>query len=234
MLSNQQASQPGNRRDFAPPNLARNILSFFLPATLRDPILGDLEEEFTLRICSNRSLFQVNRWYWWQVVQSSCLFFWQQRGAGMAYLMSVIFFLFIVGLAIATSTYGMWFISPNTIIFVIPTSLILGIGATSFRTAKTALKLSFSDSSEHSPQIVRAACRFLRVTGNQFLLVAGIVFFLGLINVLLIFSQNPELLDDPIHISRYGVGLMPLFYGLVFKSLFYSAEQKLLGRYLPE
>lgn len=234
MSTEQQASKSNNEENSSPPGLARSILSFFLPATLRDPILGDLEEEFAQRACSNSNLMEVHRWYWWQVLQSSCLFIWQQRGNVMAYLISVILFGLLFGLGVATTGYGLWFIVPPVLIATIPTSLILGIGATSIQAAKNAFKLSFSDSGEHSPQIVSMACRFLHVTGNQFLFVAGAVFFMGSIQWLFSFSQNPELMNDPSHYAGYGFAILPLFYGMIFKCLFYSAEQKLLGKYVQE
>lgn len=217
-----------------PPGLAKSILSFFLPAASREPILGDLEEEFTSRIFATSNFYEVYRWYWWQALQSSCLFFWQQRGTGMAYLISVIFFVFMIALALMTSQFGLWLISPPVIILTVPTALILGIGATSFQAAKSALKMSFSDSSAVSTQEVKLATRFLRVTGNQFLLVAGVAFFLGIIQVLLIFSQNPDLMNSSSHYARYGIAMLPLFYGMIFKCLFYSAEQKLLWKYAAE
>ena len=234
MTAEQQFTKPNCAGTPNPPSFAKNLLSFFLPAALREPILGDLEEEFAYRLYSNNRFIDVNRWYWWQALKSSCLFFWQQRGTTMAYLVSVIIFSLLIGLAVVTSTYSSWLVSPPILIFILPISLVLGIGATSFQAAKVALKLSFSDSNEYSPQTVSLAHRFLHVTGNQFLFVAGISFFLGIANVFIIFSQNPELLDDPVHYIRYGVGVLSLFYGLIFKCLFYSAEQKLLWKYLSD
>lgn len=231
MTSNEQALQPGNGQNVLPPMIAKSILSFFLPETLRDPILGDLEEEYALRAGDSDSLMRVNRWYWWQVLKSSCLFLWQQRGAGMAYLLSVIFFVLAIFLALVTADFGLWLISPPIIIFIVPTSLLLGIGATSSQTARNAFRLSFSSSCDHSAQTINDACRFLHVTGNQFLLVAGVAFFLGAIQILINFSQNPELISNSSHYFRIGIALIPLFYGLIFKCLFYSAEQKLLGKY---
>jgi len=232
MSAEQHASQSNNDGNSSPPFLAKELLSFFLPANVRDPILGDLEEEFGLRVCSNNNLVAVYRWYWWQVLQSSCLYFWQQRGTGMAYLISIAFFVLMFGLAIFTTSFGPSFLIPPVIIAIIPTSLALGIGATSFQASKNAIKLSFSDAEEPPTEIVSLACRFLHVTGNQFLFVAGAVFFMGSIQVLFSFSANPELLSDPSHYARYGFAMLPLFYGMIFKCLFYSAEQKLLGRYV--
>ena len=150
----------------------------------------------------------------------------------MAYLISVIFFGLMFGLAVVTSRNGIWLISPPVILITFLPSLALGIGATSFQAAKTAFKLSFSDSDEQPPQTIRLACRFLHVTGNQFLFVSGAAFFLGSNQLMIIFSQDPELLSNPSHYARYGVAMLPLFYGLLCKCLFYSAEQKLLGKYV--
>lgn len=234
MSADQQLSQSNNAGNPSPPGLASGVLSFFLPAALREPVLGDLEEEFAQRVYSNKNLLEVYRWYWWQALKSSCLFFWQQRGTGMAYLISAVFFVFMFGLAIFTTSFGPLFMVVPVIIATIPTSIALGIGATSFQAAKTALWLSFSDSDNHPPQGVSLACRFLHVAGNQFLFVAGAVFFLGFIQIMFNFSQNPELLGDPSHYARYGFAMLPLFWGMIFKCLFYSAEQKLLWKYAQD
>ena len=152
----------------------------------------------------------------------------------MAYLISVIFFGLIFALGVATGGYGLWYIMPPPLIATIPASLLLGIGATSVQAAKTAFKLSFSDSGEQPSQSVDLARRFLHVTGNQFLLVAGVVFFMSSIQWLFAFSQDPELISDPSHYATYGFAILPLFYGTAFKCLFYSAEQKLIWKYTQQ
>lgn len=230
MTTENPVVSPNGPGILAPPALASSILSFFLPASLREPVLGDLEEEFVARLLAG-SVGQSNKWYWWQALQSSCLFFWQQRGTGMAFLISVILFILMLGLALMTSQFGLWLISPPVIILTVPTALILGIGATSFKAAKSAMAMSFSDAGAVSQANVNLATRFLRVTGNQFLLVSGVAFFLGFIQLLINFSQNPELMTDSTHYARYGIAMLPLFYGMIFKCLFYSAEQKLLWKY---
>lgn len=234
-----------DQRPPAPPALATRILSFFLPATHRDPILGDLEEEFAQRLCASipgssirSSIYRNNameayRWYWWQALQSACLYFWQQRGTVMAYLISVVLFGLLFALAVATGGFGLWYVMPAPLIATIPASLILGIGATSPHAARTALTLSFSDASEPTLQSVKLARRFLCVTGNQFLLVGGAVFFMSLIQWLFSLSRNPELLTDSSHYATFGFAVLPLFYGTIFKCLFYSAEQKLAWKYAP-
>ena len=247
MTVKQQVSHSANDGPPGPPPMATKLLSFFLPATLREPILGDLEEEFCQRfdsasnsggssrpVSSQNYSIEAYRWYWWQVLHSACLFFWHQRGTVMAYLISVIFFGLMFALAVATGGYGLWYVMPTPLMATIPASLLLGIGATSIQAAKTAFKLSFSDADEHSPHSVGMARRFLRVTGNQFLLVAGVVFFMSSIQWLFMFSQNPELINDPSHYAALGFAILPLFYGMAFKCLFYSAEQKLTWKYAQE
>ena len=224
-------SNDGGQNVSGPPAIARSVLSFFLPSQLREPVLGDLEEEFDARMGAQGSSSAAIRWYWWQALQSASHFFWQQRGTGMAYLISAVFFVVMLVLALATQRYGIWYISPPTLIALLPSALALGIGATSFEAAKRALQLSFSDAGQQPQDSVQLARKFLHVTGNQFLLVAGVVFFLGSINLLISMSQTPAMLDDPLRYARFGIALLPLFYGMIFKCLFYSAEQKLLWKY---
>ncbi|MFM1895801.1 MAG: hypothetical protein RLZZ385_875 [Pseudomonadota bacterium] len=216
---------------FEPPAIPQALLSFFLPAPLREPVMGDLQEEYAERRDVARNRGAVDLWYWRQAIHTACTFLWTQRGAGMAYLLSLIFFVLMLVLALATADFGLWLISPPVLILLVPTSLALGIGATSAQAARLAFRLSLSDADPASPKLVDLARRFLQVTGNQFLLVGGVAFFLGLILLLIGFSQNPELLDSSTLYARYGIALLPLFYGMIFKCVFYSAEQKILWRY---
>ncbi len=232
MSANYQAGGSDHQRVLGPPRIPQCMLSFFLPASLREPILGDLEEEFLLRQAASGSTFHALAWYWLQACKSACVFFWQQRGTGMAYLLSVVFFIAMMMLSMATSQFGFWLISPPIFIGLFPLAFIMGIGATSFKACKLGLKASFSDSSGHSKEEIALARKFLNVTGNQFLLVAGVIFFLGAIQLLVSFSQNPALLEDSSRYARYAVALIPLFYGMIFKCLFYSAEQKVIWKYL--
>lgn len=231
MSTEQQLLHPDNDSLKLPPTMATALLSFFLPASLREPVLGDLAEEYLLRCDTASGAIAVHRWYWWQVLKSSCQFIWQQRGTGMAYFLSAVFFLFMLVLALVTQRYGIWYVSPPTLIALLPSALALGIGATSFEAAKRAMKLSFSDAGEQAPGDVLLARKFLHVTGNQFLLVAAVVFFLGSINLLISLSQSPDLLTDPMRYARFAVALLPLLYGMIFKCLFYSAEQKVIWKY---
>ena len=152
----------------------------------------------------------------------------------MAYLISVLFFGLMFALAIITGGFGLWYVMPPPLLATIPVSLLLGIGATSVEAAKTAIKLSFRDSSKQPAQSVELATRFLKVTGNQFLLVSSVVFFMSVIQWLFSFSQNPERLSDPSHYATLGFAILPLFYGAAFKCLFYSAEQKLQWKYVEQ
>lgn len=150
----------------------------------------------------------------------------------MAYLISVFILLLSFGLAVFTSGYALWYLMPPVILLTVPASLALGIGATSVQAAKNAIGLSFSESTEHSQPAIQLAIRFLRVTGNQFLLVASIAVVLSVFQVLMMVAERPEILEEASRFNRYAMALLPLFYGVIFKSLFYSAEQKLIGRYI--
>lgn len=54
-----------------PPRLARAWLRLLLPASRRDVIVGDLDEEFVRHIAPRRSAFGARVWYWRQALGSS-------------------------------------------------------------------------------------------------------------------------------------------------------------------
>lgn len=150
----------------------------------------------------------------------------------MAYFVSVIFFLLVIVLAIVTADAGAWLISPPVLLAVVPASILLGVGATSPQAAKAAVRLSFSDAEGTQPEIAVLARRFLQVTGNQFLCVATALFLMGVVLLLVGMSESPEWLSEPARFLRFGTAILPLFYGMIFKCLFYSAEQKLAWKYV--
>jgi hypothetical protein len=56
-------------RCLSPPALACRLIEFFLPVANREAIMGDLIEEYTLRVKS-RSPFTASRWFWGQACRS--------------------------------------------------------------------------------------------------------------------------------------------------------------------
>jgi hypothetical protein len=55
----------------APPRLARGLLLLSLPASERESIPGDLEEEFAILLASGTSVAAARAWYWRQARRSA-------------------------------------------------------------------------------------------------------------------------------------------------------------------
>jgi hypothetical protein len=54
----------------APPRFAERLLACALALSERDALIGDLAEEFTTYVASERGAFMARWWYRWQVARS--------------------------------------------------------------------------------------------------------------------------------------------------------------------
>jgi len=148
----------------------------------------------------------------------------------MAYVISVMLFSAIFVIAAAMTGTGSAMINISSILIVAPTSIILGIGATSLNSATMALQLSISENLEVTPKLAKSARRFLHDTGNQCVLTDLAATLLGNIGLLVATQQIVGPLQSGYLV--FAVSLLTLLYGLILKCLFYSAEHKLRDRYL--
>jgi len=57
----------------SPPNFPSMFLNWALPKNLREPILGDLSEEYIQHI-SRENIASANIWYWHQALKTGLLF----------------------------------------------------------------------------------------------------------------------------------------------------------------
>ncbi len=223
---NTKAQRKGDK---ASPKLAQCILTLFLPATIRESILGDLEEE-ALDLMHHQNKRQVHLWYWRQVFLTSCIYGFKQRGSTMAYFFGLLFFIVIqaVTMLMTANDVSLFFNGPSFIV-VVPLAIVLGITSTSVSSSKLALRLVFIDEQSWEEKEVRSACRFLRVAGNQFILLGLIGLIMGTVAI----AESAELaLAKGWMGQAIAVCFLTLLYALLGKSLFYSAEQKLINKYL--
>ncbi|MEO0438675.1 MAG: hypothetical protein AAF098_17390 [Pseudomonadota bacterium] len=200
-----------------------------LPKRLVDPILGDLQEEYLDQILPELGRFRASIWFWKQVLTTAGLYFWKGRGTNMAYLYGFIFFFIVNAIAMALSGNGAQFLNLPSMVIVVPTAIVLGIAATSSASCRLAFRLTFSGTIGITTDSIHSARRFLHVTGNQCL-------FLGLIGFLIGSIQMATNIEASAFKEVFGpalsVNFLTLLYGVIFKALFYSAEEKLVNLYL--
>ncbi len=222
------SSKCGNRK---PPKLASNILMLCLPAHLKQPVLGDLEEEFKGLEKSKRGKISADYWYWKQAIKSALIYIWQGRGSTMAYLLGFLFFVAIMFLEMLISGHLSTFYNVPSMVVVLPPAIALGIAATSVSSLKLAFRLAFSDEDNIEKTDARRAVRFLRVMGNQSIFLGCIGFLTGAISIS--DHMGREGFQDNTGVA-VAIMFLPLFYAMIIKCVLYSADQKIFGKYLED
>lgn len=213
----------------SPPSWATYILELFLPIELQNPVLGDLQEEYNQCVVTGLSSKQANAWYYRQVFTTAIYYLWKGKVSNMAYLFSFVFFMAISVISMAMASSIDLYFNIASIIIVLPTAVVLGIAATSTDAFKLATRLTFFEATVVSEKAIKSARRFISVTGNQCLWMGLIGFIIGSISMAdSADSDNLIAFIGP----ALGVNFLTLLYGVMLKSLCYSAEQKLLDRYL--
>lgn len=213
------------------PRFAEKLLSFGLPARVREPILGDLAEEYLLDILPQQGIWKGHYWYYKQAIRSLCIYAWREEDGAMAFFWSIVSFVcvivIVVGVDFSTFTTKLsaltWLLDLRSFGFVLIPALGFAWAATSKNTLLLSFKLVFSEPTDISQEQVQEACRFLRIFGNTCLVMGGIGALLGAMVVL----QNLASLTTPSKLESISLAVIAFFYGICLKLLFYTAEHKL-------
>lgn len=202
-----------------PPKLSEQLLSWSLPNELRDPILGDLEEEFSQRQIINTS--QAISWYRRQALKSAWQFIQKtKRGLLMLLLSLLIFFGFTIMAMLMAGDIAMFFDIPSFLI-VLPVALAFTIAASSWQNFKAAFVDLFSEQTESENRRLKVSQQVFIMLGNISLWLGGAMTVLGWIAI----ASN---LDD-ISAFQYAfaISILTILYAMLVKILCYFAAQRL-------
>ncbi|GEA05944.1 hypothetical protein KUL42_07050 [Alteromonas sp. KUL42] len=205
-----------------PPVWSGRFLQWVLPSKLKEPILGDLEEEFLSRAQINPNA--AKRWYQQQALRSAFQFLWKTKRGLMMFIFSLVVF---GGLTIMALVWGggidMFIDIPSAMLVFIP-STVFALAATSSKTLSQGISALLNDESQFDKQTLTNAQLFFKVLGQTAIL-TGI--FSSLIGAIAIGSHFQA--DDfstsfgPV----FAVCILTLTYGFGVKTICYVAEQKL-------
>ncbi|MDF2178483.1 permease prefix domain 2-containing transporter [Aliiglaciecola sp. CAU 1673] len=211
-----------NRACHLPPKWASNLLSWATPATLREHLLGDLDEEFLQRCL--QSPHQAQAWYISQALRSTLQFIKKTKRGLIMLLLSVLFF-------VAVSVMGMmlgievaaYFDVPSILLVVAP-AVLFAIAATSFNSFKLGFSLLLNDEAQVPEAALRGAQQMFTVMGNSALLLGGFTTLMGAIAI----GSNVGAEEfASVFGPAVAVCLLTLYYGFAMKILCYVAQQKL-------
>jgi flagellar motor component MotA len=218
-------------RASAPPMVATKLMEWILPANIRDHLIGDLYEEFYQRQSGPSINGSPGTWFWWQSIRTVLLYMWKERGGLMAFVVSLLIFIGMTLMAMVLGGRLEMFIDWPSFLIVIPPAIAFGIAASSVQSYLSSVKFAFVDQLDVSRQEALNAVRFLKVTGTTAVYLGFITSLIGWVAM----GENIKAYEfNEVFGSAFAVSVLTIMYGLMFKLICYTAEQKIQFRYLKE
>lgn len=209
-----------------PPKMFERFLRWTLPAELKEPLLGDLSEEFQhLQQLHSAS---AKHWYVKQALRTANQFIWQTKRGIVMFIISILVFLFFSFMALWFSVDGsisLTFVDIPSLLLVFPPAILFAIGVTSVKDMKNALAVLFNDELQLSNLELTSAKQFYNVLGNSAVLMGIFTTFIGAVAI----AVNIENVAEEFG-PAFGVCILVLLYGFGLKTLSYVAEQKVQYR----
>jgi len=205
-----------------PPKFIEKFLHWTLPTELKDPILGDLAEEYSC--LAEQAPFKANYWYTRQAMSTGLQFLTKTKSGLIMFLLGIIVFISMIALAMIMSGEIMMFVNVPSILVVVPPALMLTLASSSKQSRCHAIKLLFSEGLELNSAQLHAAKQVFTTFGNMNMLMGSIGVIIGAIAMgSTINSENISHLFG----SAFAVCVLTLFYALLIKTLCYAAEAKI-------
>ena len=205
-----------------PPVWPGRFLQWALPSALKEPILGDLEEEFLSRAQINPNA--AKRWYQQQAMRSAFQFLWKTKRGLMMFIFSLVVF---GGLTVMALVLGggidMFIDIPSALLVFIP-SIVFALAATSSKTLSQGVNALLNEESQFDKQTLTNARLSFKVLGQTAIL-TGI--FSSLIGAIAIGSHLQAGDFSTTFGPAFAVCILTLTYGFGIKTICYVAEQKL-------
>ncbi len=206
------------------------LLYLILPSEVRDPLMGDLQEEFSAQIVSGHDLSKARWWYRAQVFKSIRYYILRRRGDIMFFLLSVLVFVGLSALAGLAGTGLRMMINIPSLIGVIVPSFIFALAATSIHSWKRCLKMVLLNIDQPEKKEILECSRFLKVFGNMSVVLGAYFSLLGIIQFMT--GVDFSTAKSEVIFNAFSVALLALFYGIALKSIFYVADQRLQNKYI--
>ena len=204
----------------SPPRIAEALLEKVLPADLKEPLLGDLEEEFQ-QIQFNQSKQACQIWYWRQALLTSFHFFNQTQKALIMFAFSVLFFAALTIFAMELSGGSSMFFDVPSLIITLPPALVFTLAVTSPGNVKQAFSCLFSGHVDSLRQVKSSAMVF-NVLGNSCLWMGALMTLLGWV------AMGSHIEDVAVFGPAFAVSVLTLLYAMGVKLVCYVAAQRIM------
>lgn len=205
-----------------PPKFIEKFLHWSLPAELKEPVLGDLAEEYFQRAASQP--LKANYWYTRQAIRTGLRFLTQTKRGLIMFLLGSLGFVIVVVMSMHFGGDIPMFINVPSLIIVLPPALLFTLACTSKQSRKNALNVLLSEDIVLDNIELNAAKHVFTTFGNMNMMMGWIGVIIGAIAM----SSNIES-EEFGHVfgPAFAVCLLTLFYGLLIKALCYAAESKI-------
>lgn len=208
--------------------LAKKILNWSLPDSIREPVIGDLEEIYNLRLQQGQKHLAVQYWYWRQTVNLAYRFMpTTQRGLIM-FILSLIVFISMMIFGMEVSTGLSAFIDGPSALLVFPPAILFSISVTSWHEFTFAIGCVISDRRDFNKGELFQSKRVFAVLGNTAMWCGVITTLIGWVAIAS--NISPEEFSSVIG-PAFAVSLLTLYYGAILKLLCYVAEQRIEAKF---
>ena len=207
-------------KKLSPPRIAEALLEKVLPADLKEPLLGDLEEEFQqIQLKQSKQACQV--WYWRQALLTSFHYFNQTQKALIMFAFSVLFFVALTIFAMQLSGGASMFFDVPSLILTLPPALVFTLAVTSTGNVKQAFGCLLSGHVESVRQI-RSNALVFDVLGTSCLWLGAIMTLLGWV------AMGSGITDVAVFGPAFAVSILTLLYAMGVKLICYVAKQRVI------
>ena len=205
-----------------PPKLIEKFLHWALPNELKEPVLGDLAEEY-LGLAETAPL-KANYWYTLQALRTGLQFLIKTKRGLIMFILSLVVFVGLVCMIMIQARDVLMFANLPSLLIVFPPAFFIMLSSTSKQSRSNALSVLFNDGIILNKSELNAAKHVCTVFGNISMLMGWIGFVIGAV----VMSSNiePEEFSE-VFGPAFSVCILTILYAFLIKALCYAAEAKI-------
>lgn len=204
------------------PKYSSKFLYWALPKSLKDPVLGDLTEEYLLMTIQHPIKARI--WFQNQAIRSAFQFLWKTKKGLIMFIFSILVFVGFTLFAMVLSGGVSMFIDLPSILIVLPPAILFGLAATSKADIKRGLSILISNEQDWTVSEYRKAAHFYNVTGNSAILLGAVMTLIGWI------AMGSSLPADEFAITfgpAFAVSILTMVLGIMIKIICHVAEERI-------
>jgi chemotaxis protein MotA len=213
---------PNESKCSNPPRLIEKFLRWSLPKELKEPILGDLAEEYLDMLVHTPN--KANYWYSRQALHTGLQFLTKTKRGLIMFLFAATVFAAFIFIAMIMSGEVSMFLNVPSLLIVIPPAVFFTLASSSSQSVKHALNVMLSERLDFEKIELVTAKQVFKTFGNMNMLMGWIGVIIGAIAMA---SNIESEVFSQVFSPAFAVCLLTLFYALLIKALCYAAEAKI-------